>query len=251
MDVRGGVDSPIHGITPDRPRRLEPDHAGALRARDRAGRGAASREGGPLVVDTGRHTGRSPKDKFIVREPGSEERIWWDGNQELAEDAFERLREKVTDFLGTSATLYVVDAFAGADPAHRIAVRVVTTHPYHALFAKTMFIDPTPDELARLHAAGARPARARARGGPRGGRHAHRHVHRAASDAHRGADRRHVLRRRDQEVDLHGHERPAAARGRAARCTARRTSATTAGPRSSSGSPAPARRRSPPIPSAR
>ena len=47
--------------------------------------------------------------------------------------------------------LYVVDAFAGADPAHRIAVRVVTTHPYHALFAKTMFIDPTPAEAAAFH----------------------------------------------------------------------------------------------------
>ena len=57
------------------------------------------------------------------------------------------LRDKVTDFLGSRTTLYVVDAFAGADPAHRIAVRVVTTHPYHALFAKTMFIDPTPEEL--------------------------------------------------------------------------------------------------------
>ena len=52
-----------------------------------------------MVVDTGRHTGRSPKDKFIVREPGSESRIWWDGNQEIAEDAFERLREKVTAHL--------------------------------------------------------------------------------------------------------------------------------------------------------
>src|SRR5438067_359982 len=104
-------------------------------------------EGGPLVVDTGVHTGRSPKDKFIVREPPSEDRIWWDGNRELAEDSFDRLREKVTDFLGRQRMLYVVDAFAGADPAHRIAVRVVTTHPYHALFARTMFIDPTPDEL--------------------------------------------------------------------------------------------------------
>src|SRR5213075_344929 len=69
-------------------------------------------EGGPIVVDTGRHTGRSPKDKFVVREPGSEERIWWDGNNEIAEDAFERLRDKVTDFLAHEATLYVVDAFA-------------------------------------------------------------------------------------------------------------------------------------------
>src|ERR671931_2735230 len=56
-------------------------------------------EGGPLVVDTGLHTGRSPKDKFIVREPGSEERIWWDGNRDLGEDSFDHLREKVTDFL--------------------------------------------------------------------------------------------------------------------------------------------------------
>jgi phosphoenolpyruvate carboxykinase (ATP) len=105
-------------------------------------------EGGPLVVDTGVHTGRSAQDKFIVREPASEARIWWDGNKELPEESFEPLREKVTDFLAAQPTLYVVDAFAGADPAHRIAVRVITTHPYHALFAKTMFIDPKPEELA-------------------------------------------------------------------------------------------------------
>jgi len=104
-------------------------------------------EGGPLAVDTGTHTGRSPQDKFIVREPGSEERIWWGGNKEFAEDAYDRLRAKVAGFLGNEPSLYVVDAFAGADPAHRIAVRVITTHPYHALFAKTMFIDPTPKEL--------------------------------------------------------------------------------------------------------
>jgi phosphoenolpyruvate carboxykinase (ATP) len=99
-------------------------------------------EGGPLVVDTGVHTGRSPKDKFVVREPGSEDRIWWgDVNHELVESHFEGLREKVTRRLGDASMLYVVDAWAGADPAHRIGVRVVTAHPYHALFAKTMFID--------------------------------------------------------------------------------------------------------------
>src|SRR5918999_3796052 len=53
-------------------------------------------EGGPLAVDTGTHTGRSPKDKFVVREPGSEDRIWWgDVNAELSEEHFEGLREKV------------------------------------------------------------------------------------------------------------------------------------------------------------
>jgi phosphoenolpyruvate carboxykinase (ATP) len=104
-------------------------------------------EGGPLAVDTGEHTGRSPKDKFVVREPGSEERIWWgDVNAAIDEQHFEGLRAKVTDHLG-GRDLYVVDAFAGADPAHRINVRVVTDRPYHALFAKTMFIEPSADEL--------------------------------------------------------------------------------------------------------
>jgi phosphoenolpyruvate carboxykinase (ATP) len=104
-------------------------------------------EGGPLVVDTGKHTGRSPKDKFVVREPGSESRIWWSSvNQPFEEPRFEALREKVVAHLGHD-DVYVVDAFAGADPKHRINVRVVTTHPYHALFARTMFITPSDDEL--------------------------------------------------------------------------------------------------------
>jgi phosphoenolpyruvate carboxykinase (ATP) len=104
-------------------------------------------EGGPLCVDTGRFTGRSPKDKFVVREPGSDDRIWWGTvNQPLPEERFEGLRAKVVSYLD-GQDLYVVDAFAGADPAHRIAVRVITDRPYHALFAKTMFIEPTAEEL--------------------------------------------------------------------------------------------------------
>jgi phosphoenolpyruvate carboxykinase (ATP) len=107
-------------------------------------------EGGPLVVDTGVHTGRSPRDKFIVREPGSEARIWWgDVNAEISEEHFERLRHKVALRLG-EGDVYVVDAFAGADPAHRIAVRVISESPWHALFAKTLFIDPTDAELEEM-----------------------------------------------------------------------------------------------------
>jgi phosphoenolpyruvate carboxykinase (ATP) len=146
MDVRGNVDLTEHGIRPTGHVLWNPstpvlyEHAIA--------RGEARlAEGGPMVVDTGVHTGRSPKDKFVVREPSSEGRIWWDGNQEFAEDGYVRLREKVADFLSREPSLYVVDSFAGADPAHRISVRVITPHPYHALFAKTMFIDPTDDEL--------------------------------------------------------------------------------------------------------
>ena len=110
---------------------------------------------------------------------------------------------------------------------------------------------PDRRRAPRLRAAGTRPARARARGRSRGGRDARRHVRRAASVAARGADRRHLLCGRDQEVDLHADERSPAARGRlpdALLGERRRPRATSP---SSSGSPAPARRRSRPIPSAR
>jgi phosphoenolpyruvate carboxykinase (ATP) len=103
--------------------------------------------GGPLVVDTGHHTGRSPEDKFVAREPGSEDRIWWGKvNQPLDEERYEALRDKVTSHLG-ERDLYVVDAYAGADPKHRIRLRVITPVAYHALFARTMFITPSQDEL--------------------------------------------------------------------------------------------------------
>jgi phosphoenolpyruvate carboxykinase (ATP) len=103
--------------------------------------------GGPLVVDTGKHTGRSAQDKFIVREPASEDRIWWGAtNQPLEPERFDALREQVAAYLG-ERDLFVVDAFAGADPAHRIRIRVVTTVAYHALFSRLMFITPTDDEL--------------------------------------------------------------------------------------------------------
>jgi phosphoenolpyruvate carboxykinase (ATP) len=104
-------------------------------------------EGGPLVVDTGRHTGRSAKDKFFVREPKSEDRIsWGEVNQPIDEEHFDGLREKLVAHLDEH-DVYVVNAFAGADPAHRINVRVVTDSPWHALFAKTLFIEPREEEL--------------------------------------------------------------------------------------------------------
>jgi phosphoenolpyruvate carboxykinase (ATP) len=107
-------------------------------------------EGGPFVVDTGTFTGRSPKDKFAVREPESQERIWWTPgpNGVLSEEHYEGLRGKVAAFLAGQERLYVVDAFAGADPQHRISLRVVTYLPYHALFSATMFIRPAEGDLA-------------------------------------------------------------------------------------------------------
>jgi phosphoenolpyruvate carboxykinase (ATP) len=146
-DVGHEVDLSEHGIRATGRVLRNPSTATLYTHALKSGEGVLA-ESGPLVVDTGRFTGRSPKDKFVVREPGSEERIWWgDVNQPISEEHFEGLREKVVDALA-SQDVYVVDAFAGADPAHRIAVRVITAHPYHALFAETMFIEPTADELA-------------------------------------------------------------------------------------------------------
>jgi phosphoenolpyruvate carboxykinase (ATP) len=137
----------VHGIEPAGAVHWNPSTPRLYEHALRRGEGRIA-EGGPLAVDTGKHTGRSPKDKFVVREPGSEERIWWgDVNAEISEDHFEGLREKVAAHLG-EGDVYVIDAFAGADPKQRLAVRVVTTRPYHALFARTMFIDPTDEELA-------------------------------------------------------------------------------------------------------
>src|SRR6187455_803874 len=105
-------------------------------------------EGGPLVVDTGKHTGRSAKDKFFVQEPESEDRIaWGEINQPISEEHFDGLRDKVAERLN-AGDLYVVNAYAGSDPAHRLCVRVITGSPWHALFAKTLFIDPDESELA-------------------------------------------------------------------------------------------------------
>jgi phosphoenolpyruvate carboxykinase (ATP) len=106
-------------------------------------------EGGSLVVDTGRHTGRSPKDKFVVREAESESRIWWGTvNHPLAEERFGGLRDKLVSYLEHQPDLFVVDAFAGADPDHRLPLRVITASAWHALFAKTLFIEPTEEEVA-------------------------------------------------------------------------------------------------------
>ena len=148
IELRGPVGLDAHGLAPSGTVHWNPTTS--LLYSHALLRGEAwLAEGGPLVVDTGEHTGRSPLDKFVVQEPGCENRIAWGSvNQPLDEDRFEGLRGKVVGFL-EEQDLYVVDAFAGADPAHRLALRVVTYSPWHALFAKTLFIDPTESELRR------------------------------------------------------------------------------------------------------
>jgi phosphoenolpyruvate carboxykinase (ATP) len=148
-ELLGGGDPERHGLDPRGRVHWNPTtsqlYTHALLAGD-----AVLAEGGSLVVDTGRHTGRSPQDKFVVREPRSEERIWWGKvNKAIDEERFEGLRAKVVDHLEACDHLYVVNSFAGADPAHRLSLRVITGSAWHALFAKTLFIDPTDEELER------------------------------------------------------------------------------------------------------
>jgi phosphoenolpyruvate carboxykinase (ATP) len=102
---------------------------------------------GALVVDTTPYTGRSPKDKFVVREESSEDQIWWgDVNHPMEPEAFDALYNRVTEYLGEQE-LFIQDMYAGADGKNRLAVRTVTESPWHALFARTMFILPRIFEL--------------------------------------------------------------------------------------------------------
>jgi phosphoenolpyruvate carboxykinase (ATP) len=102
---------------------------------------------GPLVVRTGVHTGRSPKDKFVVREPGSEGNIWWGAvNVEMSPEHFERLRARQAAFL-EGRELFVQDCFTGADPRYRTPIRVITQHAWHNLFARVMLLRPEPSDL--------------------------------------------------------------------------------------------------------
>ena len=106
---------------------------------------------GPLVVDTTPYTGRSPKDKFVVREAGVTDRIAWGSvNQPFEPRAFDALYDRVVEHLG-DRVLYVQDLYGGADPRHRLPIRVVTESPWAALFARNLLLGPPSDEALRAH----------------------------------------------------------------------------------------------------
>ncbi len=95
---------------------------------------------GPLVVRTGKHTGRSPNDKFFVQEPSSQSHIdWGKTNKPFDQAKFNALLARVDQYL-RDKEVFVLDAFAGADPEYRIPVRVVTELAWHNLFARNLFI---------------------------------------------------------------------------------------------------------------
>src|SRR5215211_7895489 len=97
---------------------------------------------GALLVDTGEHTGRAAKDKAIVREPGSEDKVFWgEVNKEFPAERFNAVRDRMMQY-ASSRELFVQDTFAGADPRYRLPVRVINELAWHSLFARTMFISP-------------------------------------------------------------------------------------------------------------
>jgi len=102
--------------------------------------------GGALLVSTGSHTGRSPKDKHIVRSASVEHNIWWDANAAMTPAGFDLLH---TDMLAhlQGGTAFVQDLYAGADPEHRLDVRVVTELAWHGLFIRHLLRRPERAEL--------------------------------------------------------------------------------------------------------
>jgi phosphoenolpyruvate carboxykinase (ATP) len=101
------------------------------------------------VAYSGSKTGRSPRDKRIVKHQASENDIWWGPvNIGMERRGFQINRERAKDFLNTRSHLYCIDAFAGWDPRSRLKVRIVCARPYHALFMHMMLIRPTASELA-------------------------------------------------------------------------------------------------------
>jgi phosphoenolpyruvate carboxykinase (ATP) len=107
----------------------------------RRGEGVLS-AGGAFLVDTGEHTGRAAKDKAIVREPSSEDKIFWgEVNKDFSLGKFNAIKERMMAYTA-GRDLFVQDTFGGADPRYRLPVRIISELAWHSLFARTMFINP-------------------------------------------------------------------------------------------------------------
>ncbi len=102
--------------------------------------------GGTFLVNTGSHTGRSPKDKFVVKTPGVEPHIWWENNPPMAPEAFDRLHADMLEHM-KGRDYFVQDLYGGADPTLRLDVRMVTELAWHSLFIRHLLRRPAREEL--------------------------------------------------------------------------------------------------------
>ncbi len=122
--------------------------AALVEAAARNGEGHLSQYGAFVAITTP-HTGRSPKDKFVVEEPGSQDHIWWDQNARLDGDSFAKLHADIRSHL-SEQQVFVQDLFGGADPNYRLPVRFITPNAWHAHFVRNMFIRPAAQDLDRF-----------------------------------------------------------------------------------------------------
>jgi phosphoenolpyruvate carboxykinase (ATP) len=103
---------------------------------------------GPLVVKTGKHTGRSAKDKFIVRDAETESQIWWDNNASISPAHFAAIKADFMAALAQKKDLFVQDLYGGSQPEHRVRVRVITEYAWHSHFIRTLLVRPDAGDLA-------------------------------------------------------------------------------------------------------
>jgi phosphoenolpyruvate carboxykinase (ATP) len=107
--------------------------------------------GGPVIVNTGKHTARAASDKFIVREPVNEGNIWWGQyNRPIGPEKFDELFARLQGFL-QGRDVFVQDCYGGADPDYRLPVRIITEYAWHSLFARNMFIKLKTNDEYRRH----------------------------------------------------------------------------------------------------
>jgi phosphoenolpyruvate carboxykinase (ATP) len=108
---------------------------------------AALTSTGAIRVSTGKYTGRSPKDKFIVEEPSTKEKIGWETNQRISQENFSKLYDKVLAYLAQKEEIFVFNGFAGADKKSQLPIQVINEFAWHNLFVHQLFIRPNEEDL--------------------------------------------------------------------------------------------------------
>jgi len=106
---------------------------------------------GPVIANTGKHTGRSASDKFIVKEGTTQDKVWWgEYNRPFSQDKFNELFSRLSGFL-QGRDVFVQDCYAGADPTYQLPIRIISEKAWHSMFARNMFLLPKTTEDYRRH----------------------------------------------------------------------------------------------------
>jgi len=145
MGIQSKYGLDLHGLTPTKSVYWNLSPTELVEHAIRRGEGQLTKDG-PFLAITKPHTGRSPNDKYTVREPSSDADIWWGNNNALNEEQFDRLHRRALAYLN-ERDLFVRDQFACADPANRLKVRLIDEMAWTNLFANNLFIRPEPADL--------------------------------------------------------------------------------------------------------